>query len=169
MNERRQGILTSIGLLVLRIGIGGYLMTHGYPKLVMAAQGQFKGFGDPIGIGEALSLLGAVGAEFFCALLVALGLLTRVAAVPVAFTMGVAAFVIHQADPYTITAGAPRSKELAMLFLIPMVTLVFTGPGWFSLDALVYPYLGRRRARRHAHKQQPAPAQPSQHQEQRQA
>ena len=162
MNERRQGILTSIGLLVLRVGIGGYLMTHGLPKVLMAAGGKFDEFADPIGMGKTLSLLSAAGAEFFCGLLVVLGLLTRIAAVPAAFTMGVAAFVVLKAEPYTATAaGSGASKEMALLFLIPMVTLLFTGPGWFSLDALVYPYLGRRRARRrqgtqHQHQHQQA-------------
>ena len=157
MNERRQGILTSIGLLILRVGVGGYLMTYGWPKVVQAAQGRFGEFADPIGIGTGPSLIAAAGAEFFCGLLVADGLLTRVAAAPAAFTMGVAAFVVHKADPYTMTAamaaGSARSKELAMLFLIPMLTLVFTGPGWFSLDALVYPYLGRRREKRQSQRQ----------------
>jgi len=52
MNERRQGILTSIGLLVLRVGAGGYLMTHGWQKVIMAAEGKFTGFPDPLGIGS---------------------------------------------------------------------------------------------------------------------
>lgn len=154
MNERRQGILTSIGLLLLRVGVGGYLMTHGFAKLQWLAAGEFDKFADPIGMGNKLGLFAATGAEFFCALLVALGLLTRLAALPPAFVMCVAAFVVHKADPYTMTAAAGGvSKEPAMLFLIPMLTLVFTGPGWFSLDALVYPYLGRRRAQRRERRQ----------------
>ena len=173
MNERRQGILTSVGLLVLRAGVGAYLMTHGLPKVLQAAGGRFDEFADPIGMGRTLSLLGAAGAEFFCALLVVLGLLTRVAAVPIAFTMGVAAFVVLGAEPYTSTsaanAAAAANKELALLYLVATATLVFTGPGWFSLDALAYPYLGRRRAeRREGHPRQPqhqrAAADPSAHQ-----
>ncbi|HEX8916517.1 MAG TPA: DoxX family protein [Humisphaera sp.] len=158
MNERRQGLLTSIGLLVLRVGAGGYLMTHGWGKLVMAAEGKFAGFPDPLGIGSTASLISAAGAEFFCALLVALGLLTRLAAIPVAFTMGVAAFVIHQGAAWTMSGVAPGvpSREPAMVFLACFVALIFTGPGWFSLDALVYPYLGRRRARRRQHQTQDA-------------
>ncbi|QOV90378.1 DoxX family protein [Humisphaera borealis] len=151
MNERRQGILTSIGLLIIRIGMGGFMMTHGYAKLEMLVNGQTN-FPDPLGMGGRLSLICATGAEFFCAFLVALGLLTRIAALPVAFTMGVAAFVIHANDPWTLSFGnSPASKELALLYFAAFLGLVFTGPGWFSLDALVYPYLSRRRSRKHSH------------------
>ena len=84
---------------------------------------------------------------FGCAALVVLGLGTRLAALPVVFAMGVAAFVAHGSDPWTMGEGAKLfmsgaskswgSKEPALLFLIPFLALVFTGPGLISLDALI--------------------------------
>ncbi len=137
----------SLGLLLLRLGFGGFMASHGWGKFQMVLEGKFDQFGDPIGLGSGLSLVLAAGSEFFCALLVALGLVTRAAAVPVAFTMGVAAFVAHGADPWTMGEGARlfqaglakswSSKEPALLFLIPFAALVFTGAGKFSLDALL--------------------------------
>jgi putative oxidoreductase len=138
-------MMQSVGLLVLRLGMGGYMMTHGWGKVQMVLNRQFDQLGDPIGLGNTLSLILATGAEFFCALLVVIGLGTRVAAIPVVITMGVAAFIVHGNDPWTMGAGA--SKEPALLFLTAFLTLVFTGGGRFSFDALIVPWWQRRKRR----------------------
>jgi putative oxidoreductase len=116
--------------------------------------GELDWFGDPIGIGPVPSLLLVVFAEFFCALLVAVGLGTRFAAIPPVIAMGVAAFVAHGADPWTMAGGAARfaagesqswaSKEPALLYLLAFLALALTGAGRYSLEAL----LRRRRGRR---------------------
>jgi putative oxidoreductase len=144
---QRPALARSIGLLILRLGIGGYMLTHGWGKLEMLLAGEFAQFGDPIGLGNRLSLVLVVMAEFVCPLLVMLGLLTRIAAVPTVFSMGVAAFVVHGGDPWSMakaaeaffagTSGNWFSKEPALLFLIPFLALVFTGPGCLSLDRLI--------------------------------
>lgn len=149
-----------IGLLILRLGIGGYMLTHGVGKLRMLLAGDFDKFADPIGLGPAASLVLVTGAEFFCALLVALGLATRLAAVPAAFAMGVAAFVAHGGDPWTMGEGARlfqagaakswSSKEPALLYMIPFLAIAFAGGGRFSLDALLCPRWRAWRERRAA-------------------
>lgn len=147
MEARRQDISTSIGLLILRLGIGGYLVTHGWGKLQMVMAGDFAKFGDPIGLGSGLSLVLVMAAEFICAGAVMFGAATRLAAVPVVFSMGVAAYVAHGADPWTMErgyllfmSGASKSwasKEPALLYLIPFLALVFTGAGRFSIDGML--------------------------------
>jgi len=49
MEAQRQGLTNSIGLLILRTGIGGCMLTHGFGKLQMLLVGDFDTFGDPIG------------------------------------------------------------------------------------------------------------------------
>ena len=147
MEAERKEMSASIGLLILRLGIGGYLITHGWGKLQMLLAGGAETFGDPIGLGSTLSLLLVTTSEFLCALLIVLGLATRLAAVPVVITMAVAAFVIHAGDPWTMEAAANAffsgasktwfSKEPALLYLIPFLSLVFTGGGKISLDGLI--------------------------------
>jgi len=147
MEAERKEVSASIGLLLLRLGIGGYLITHGWGKLQMLLAGGAEKFGDPIGLGSTLSLLLVTTSEFLCALLIVLGLATRLAAVPVVITMAVAAFVIHAGDPWTMEAAANAffsgasktwfSKEPALLYLIPFLSLVFTGGGKISLDGLI--------------------------------
>jgi putative oxidoreductase len=138
---------TSIGLLVLRLGVGGYLLTHGVGKLRMTLAGSFDAFGDPIGLGSVPSLILVTMAEFACAILVMLGLWTRFAAVPVVVAMAVAAFVAHAGDPWSMEKAAMAffsgesetwfSKEPALLYLIPFLALIFTGPGEISVDGLI--------------------------------
>lgn len=121
---------SSIGLLILRIGIGGFmLVAHGWGKLVGFSD-LAQRFPDPLGIGSTLSLALAVFAEVVCALLLIVGLGTRLAAVPFLITMLVAAFVVHGADPWA-------KKEFALLYAIPALSLILTGGGRFSLDALI--------------------------------
>jgi putative oxidoreductase len=137
MTTQARDVLNSIGLLILRLGVGGYLLTHGWGKLQMVMEGNFDAFADPLGLGKTLSLYLVTGAEFGCSLLVMVGFLTRLAAVPVVIAMGVAAFVAHANDPWTMGQG-PMSKEPALLFLIPFLVLVFTGAGRFSIDGLIW-------------------------------
>lgn len=160
MNARGQDLTTSIGLLILRLGVGGYMATHGWGKVQLLFAGDFDQMGDPIGLGKVLTLILATTAEFLCSLLVMFGLATRFAAVPVVFAMGVAAFVIHRNDPWTMGRAAeifmageskfPLSKEPALLFLVPFLALIFTGPGRFSIDAWLWPRWRQRRAERSA-------------------
>jgi putative oxidoreductase len=120
--------LSSAGLLILRVAFGGMMLVHGIPKLMGfgAMAGQFP---DPLGMGSQLSLILAIGAEVGCSLLLILGLGTRFAAVPLAITMLVALFAVHANDPWKV-------KELAAVYLAAYASLVFTGPGQFSLDYL---------------------------------
>ncbi len=126
----KQDTITSVGLLVLRLGIGGFmLVAHGWGKLTGFST-LLDRFPDPIGLGPGVSLTLAVFAEVVCSLLLVLGLGTRFAAVPLLITMLVAAFVVHADDPWS-------KQEFALLYAIPFLTLVFTGGGRFALDRFV--------------------------------
>lgn len=160
MQNKTRNWAASVGLLILRIGVGSYMLSHGLGKLNMLLDGNFAMMGDPIGLGPQLSLVLVTFAEFACAALVIVGLGTRLAAVPVVFAMCVAVFVAHSADPWSMETAAMRffsgesqtwfSKEPAMLFLIPFLALACTGPGRLSLDTLVVAAWRRRPARKAA-------------------
>ncbi|MBI2479832.1 MAG: DoxX family protein [Planctomycetia bacterium] len=125
MNSKRE-TLTSVGLLLLRVGIGCLMLVHGIAKIQGFGE-MSQAFPDPIGWGSQLSLIMAIGAEVGCSLLLIVGLASRLAAIPLAFTMIVALFVVHRADPWQV-------KELAATYLLAYVSLLLTGPGRFSLD-----------------------------------
>lgn len=123
-------LMVSVGLLVLRVIVGGFMMTHGIGKLKMLMTGGEIQFLDPIGIGMQLSLTLAVLAEFFASILIILGLGTRLAAFPLLFTMFVAGIIVHAADSFGV-------KEMALLYGSIYLTLMITGPGKISLDYLI--------------------------------
>lgn len=126
--EAMKPMLQSIGLLLLRVFLGFFMLfAHGWGKLMKFGVLSSK-FPDPLGVGSALSLSLAIFAEVFCSLLLIVGLLTRVASVPLLMTMLVAAFVVHGGDPW-------KKKEFALLYAVPCLTLLFTGAGRYSVDA----------------------------------
>lgn len=129
MNASRKEGLSALGLLILRIGGGGMMLTHGWGKLNMLMSGADQ-FPDPLGVGPQLSLILAVFAEFFCSILLILGAGTRLVAMPLLFTMFMAAFIIHGDDPF-------QKQELALLYGTIYLALILNGAGRFSLDHAV--------------------------------
>ncbi len=119
-----------VAVLILRIGSSFFMIAHGFSKFIKLYYGNFD-FPDPLGIGSGLSLIGAVFAEVICSLFVAAGFLTRPALLFQIFTMGVAAFVVHVADPLDV-------KEHSLLFLIIYLAIFITGPGRLSVDKRLF-------------------------------
>ncbi len=103
---------------------------HGIGKWGRLFGGGEIQFRDPLGVGETTSLALAVFAEVICSLLLAFGLLTRWALVPLIITMAVAAFIVHASDGF-------RGMEMALLFGVSYLTLFLTGPGKYSMDSLL--------------------------------
>ncbi|MCW3463859.1 DoxX family protein [Chitinophaga nivalis] len=116
----------SFSMLVLRLVFGGLILLHGWPKLINFAA-KMNTFPDPLGVGHKYSLGMTVFAEVFCAVFVIIGLLTRLAVLPLIICMGVVVFMIHAHQPID-------EIELPVMYLGAFATLLFTGPGKFSLD-----------------------------------
>jgi putative oxidoreductase len=115
------------GLLVLRILSGAFMLFgHGLSKLKAFGE-KFHTFSDPLGVGHETSYLLTVFSEFFCSILLIVGLFTRFASVTLIITMLIAAFVIHSDDPW-------NKQEFALLYVIPCLALIISGPGKYSLD-----------------------------------
>jgi putative oxidoreductase len=121
--------LSNLGLLILRLGSALMIMTHGWPKIAEFSS-RLETFRDPIGLGPAISLQAAIFAEFFCAVLLALGFMTRISLIPLIFTMAVIAFIVHAEDPFS-------GKEKALLFLLIFLVQFLLGPGKYSVDAQI--------------------------------
>jgi putative oxidoreductase len=87
-------------------------------------------FPNPIHIGPLPSLLFALLSDAICSLLVALGLLTRYAALIVVINLGTAFTLVHH-----MKLSGPGNGELPLLFLGAFLTLVITGAGRYSIDS----------------------------------
>ena len=121
--------LASFALLFLRASAGFMMMTHGWPKLVSFSS-KAASFPDPFNIGSNISLILVIFAEFFCSILVIIGLGTRWAAFPIIVTMAVAGFFIHGKDPFS-------ERELSMLYLAAFTAIMILGSGSYSLDKAI--------------------------------
>ena len=121
--------LNDLWLLIYRVSLSAFMLTHGVPKLNRLISGEGGNFPDPLGVGNELSLILTVFGEVVAPVLVMIGLSTRFAAIPVAFAMGVAAFVVHGSDPFA-------RKEMALLFLLGYLTILVMGSGKYALDTL---------------------------------
>ena len=115
-----------LGLLMLRIAGGAFMLTHGWGKFLKVIEGNFQ-FGDPIGLGPTLSLILTAFAEFICAILVLVGFKGRFASTFLMFTMLVAAFIAHGDDPW-------RKKEFPLLYFFIYLAIFLMGTGKFSID-----------------------------------
>ena len=119
-----------MALLVVRITVAGLMLAHGLPKLEMLLSGDPVQFPAVFGLSAASSLALAIFAEVVCSVLILVGLGTRLAVIPLIFTMLVAAFYIHGGDPFA-------RKEPAILYLLPYVMLLLAGSGKYALDHLL--------------------------------
>lgn len=128
-----------LGLLVLRIAVGLTIAPHGAQKLF----GWFGGYGvkgtgawlDSMGAknGWVIALLAGI-AELFGGLGIALGILTPVAAAAVVLVMLGAIVTAHKGKGFFNTNGG---WEFPLLIALGALALAITGPGAYSIDALI--------------------------------
>ncbi|MBB1290873.1 DoxX family protein [Pseudoalteromonas sp. SR43-6] len=125
-----------VAALILRVPVGLILAAHGAQKLFA----WFGGYGLE-GTGQWMASIGlepgywlammAGSAEFFGGIALAIGLLTRPAAVVASFTMLIAIFSVHISNGLFM---ANNGYEYALTLLVVTVVLAIQGAGSFSLD-----------------------------------
>ena len=126
-NENKMHNQNDFAKLILRLGFGGFMLTHGIPKLMKLFAGGEIQFPDPLHLGSTTSLVLTVFAEVICAALILVGFKTKWAAIPLVITMLVAAFVIHGSDPW-------GKKEFALIYAVGFIAIGMLGAGKYSLD-----------------------------------
>lgn len=123
---------TDLGLLLLRIALGGLMLFHGMHKLIYGV-----GF-----IGDMLAAIGlpsfiAYGsllAELMASLMIICGIWTRLASVVFAGNMVVAILMAHASEMFSLspmTGGLVI--ELPLLYLLGAAVLCLTGGGRFAV------------------------------------
>jgi len=117
---------TDLALAFFRISISGMMLVHGVPKIERLFSSPIE-FGDPIGVGPTLSLILALIGEVVAPILIIIGFKTKLAAIPAAITMFVAAFVVHLNDDF-------GTKEKALLYLVCFIVIILAGPGKYAID-----------------------------------
>ena len=129
-NSNSSSIPKEVVLLLVRVFVGFAMLSHGFPKLQMLLAGGKIEFFDFMGLGPQISLILTVFAEFVCSILLILGLFTRISLGFLIFTMIIAGFVVHGADPF-------EKREMALVYLSVYLLLMIIGAGKISVDHMI--------------------------------
>ena len=117
----------SVGLFLLRLAGGALMLTHGWGKMLKLFGPDPITFADPLGISPEISLALAVLAGVVCAILLIIGLFSRLASIPLIVTMFVAAFIVHAGDPFS-------KIEFPLLYMAIYLGILLMGAGRYSVD-----------------------------------
>ncbi|WP_044871659.1 DoxX family protein [Pseudomonas sp. LFM046] len=119
---------SSIDWALLFLRVSGCLLllwVHGLPKLLNFSH-ELTVIEDPFHFGAWPTLSLAIFAEVLCPLLVILGVLTRLACLPILAVLLVSLFFVH--PEWSLAEG-----QFAWLLLIIFVTVLIAGPGRLSI------------------------------------
>ena len=126
----------AVGLLLLRVVMGTAFVFHGWSKIQNPLH--WMDMKGDSGVPGALQALAALS-EFGGGIALVLGLLTPLAALGIAGTMGGAIGLVHLRMHHPFVASSPGpSYELAAVYLAAAILLLLVGPGKLSLDALLF-------------------------------
>ncbi|WP_281234081.1 DoxX family protein [Flavobacterium gelatinilyticum] len=115
-----------LGLLLVRISVGGLMLFHGVSKMLHGISflvDNMGAFGYAVYIGEVLAPIAILA-----------GFRARIAAVLLAVTCVVAIAVAHAQDLFSISEHGGYANELLMLYLLGSVALFFTGAGKYAVS-----------------------------------
>ena len=121
---------TQIAMFILRVLFGGLIMYHGCRK-ILAFDEVYPWFPDPIGLGSSVSFVVVVAIEILFGLCIAVGFLTRLAVIPVLFTMAVAFFIAYSRFQF-------MDREVSFAYLLLSGVVFLAGSGRYSADRLYF-------------------------------
>lgn len=141
----------SLGFLALRVLVGLMMLVgHGIPKMknyqIRKDLFYVPDFFPFNLMTPQVSLLLCIAAEVGAAAMIIAGLATRPAAFVLGLCMVVAAFGFLSGAPWFVnSATLVDTKELSVMYLIAMITMILGGAGNYSIDALIHKDVKRRR------------------------
>lgn len=123
------------GATVLRAVVGLIFVAHGAQKLFGEGFGGVASMMEGLGMpAPSLAAVALVLVELLGGAALILGLFTRLAAVPLAFSMLVATLLVHLPNGFFSSSGG---IEYTLLLTVACVALTMTGPGEAALDRVL--------------------------------
>jgi putative oxidoreductase len=121
-----------IGKLLLRVTVGGLMLFHGIAKVQ-------NGIGWMAGMLQSNHLPAFIGygvyvGEVVAPLLLIAGILTRPAALVLAFDMLMAIVLVQRSKFFTLNQGGGWTVELEMFFLLAAVAIFYFGSGRYAVS-----------------------------------
>lgn len=121
-----------LGLLIIRLSVGGLMLLHGISKLMHGV-----GFIEQIVTSAGLPHFVAYGVyigEVVTPILIIAGLCTRGAAAIFAFNCLVATLLVHSNIIFTLSDQGGWALELLGLYFFGAIALIFTGGGKYAVS-----------------------------------
>jgi putative oxidoreductase len=127
-----KGILQSNGIACIRIIVGLFLIYHGWEIFQAGKMKEYAGW-ELFRHSSSPSLMPYLGkaSELIGGLLITAGLLTRIACLMIIGTMLYISFIIGSGKVW-------YEDQYPFLFALLALVFVFTGPGNFSMDKIIF-------------------------------
>lgn len=122
-----------LGKLILRLTVGGLMLFHGLHKLFDGV-GPVKGMLASLGLPEFIAY-GVLIGEVIAPCLIILGVLTRPAALVLAFTMVVAWLLVGTDKTLMLDKTGAWAIESLVYFFCAALAIAFCGAGRYALAA----------------------------------
>jgi len=131
VSETRTRTERDLGLLALRLAVGGLMLFHGVDKLVGGI-----GWLGPVlqknGLPAVLKW-GVYGGEILAPILLILGLATRTAAGLLIATLLIAIYLVHPGDVLSLGDHGEYALELHVLYMVGALAIALVGPGRWTV------------------------------------
>jgi putative oxidoreductase len=123
---------TDLGLLLIRLSVGGLMLPHGIHKLINGTGG-ISGMLTAKGFPEIMAH-GVIVGELIAPILIIIGLLTRPAALVMVFTMAMSIYLAFGWPGFALNQHGGITVELNLLYLFGALALVFSGAGRYAVS-----------------------------------
>jgi len=120
-----------LGLLFLRLAVGGLMLFHGIGKLNNGVE-MMKPMLVTNGLPEWL-IYGLYIAEVLAPMMIIVGFWTRLAAITIVFDMIMAIFLVHSHDVLSLSKSGAWAIEIEAFYLLTALALCLTGAGRFKV------------------------------------
>ncbi|ROP59033.1 putative oxidoreductase [Enterobacter sp. BIGb0383] len=120
-----------LGKLLLRFSVGGLMLFHGIHKLIDGVGG-IAGMLAAKGLPEFIAY-GVLVGEVVAPILIILGILTRPAALTLAFTMVVAWLMVGVGKTWALDKTGAWAIESMAYFFIAAIAIAYLGAGRYAL------------------------------------
>jgi putative oxidoreductase len=120
-----------IGLLLLRLAVGGLMLFHGIAKLNNGVE-MMKPMLATNGLPEWL-IYGLYIAEVLAPVMIIMGFWTRLAAATIVFDMIMAIFLVHSHDVLSLNKSGAWAIEIEAFYFLTALALIFTGGGMYRI------------------------------------
>ena len=117
----------NIGIFILRVCIAMLLIVHSCNLLSHLTERQ-DSFIELMGLNNPITIALALSAELICAILLLVGLGTRLILVPLIVTMSASILIVHQCNIF-------ETGTTAFLYVTGFVVLFIIGAGKYSVDS----------------------------------